>query len=483
MFMGDCMRKQILAIWLVLLGTISTYAQRKEIHILAANDMHAAIETFPQLAAIADSLRTLYPSLLIFSAGDNRTGNPINDMYEISSYPMVALMNQVGFNATTLGNHDFDVQSLPPLMGLSNFSYICANIAPGKSAGLHIVPTQVFDVDGLKIGVIGVVQVNQQGRPDTHPDNLKDIKFSLPKNAIAKYHEFSRHCNATILLSHIGYEADLEMARTYPWLNLIIGGHTHTQLSADEPLHKGVLITQNKNKLQKVTHITLTLKNGRVVSKKAEYIDVKSFPKKNELVEAMVCHFSDNPLFKRVVGYADVPFTERDQLTFMMCDAFISECNADISIVNNGGVRIDSLAAGNITMKDVLSMDPFYNEAIEMTLTGEDILRILTTYSRGSLYHLPRLGGIACEATVEKSDPYHDRLKTVKLKTLDGKEFDIAKTYKVVTNSYMASVCKPYVNQEGRSLNVRTSDILIRFLEKKQHVNYQKTDRLFVIEE
>lgn len=481
--MRGYMRKQILVIWLVLSGTISAYGQRKEIHILAANDMHGAIESFPQLAAIADSLRTLYPSLLVLSAGDNRTGNPLSDMYEISSYPMVALMNQVGFNATTLGNHEFDVQSLPPLMGLSNFSYICANITPGKNSGLHIVPTQVFDVDGIKVGVIGVIQVNQQGRPDTHPDNVKDIRFSLPKNTVGKYHEFSRKCNATILLSHIGYEADLEMAKTYPWLDLIIGGHSHTQLSADEPLHKGVLVTQNKSKLQKVTHITLTLKNGRVTDKTAEYIDVKKFPKKNELVAAMVSHFSENPLFKRVVGYADVPFTDRDQLTFMMCDAFISECNADISIVNNGGVRIDSLAAGNITMKDVLSMDPFNNEAVEMTLTGEEVLKLLITYSRGSLYHLPRLGGIVCEATVEKDDPYHDRLKTIRLKTLDGKEFDITRTYKVVTNSYMASICKPYLNQAGHSLNIQTSEVLIRFLEKKQHVNYQQTDRLFVDEE
>jgi 2',3'-cyclic-nucleotide 2'-phosphodiesterase (5'-nucleotidase family) len=396
---------------------------------------------------------------------------------------MVALMNQVGFNATALGNHEFDVQSLPPLIGLSNFSYICANISPKESTGLHIVPTKVLDVDGLKVGIIGAIQVNQQGRPDTHPDNLKDIRFSLPKNAIARYHEFSRRCNATILLSHVGYEGDLELAKTYPWLNLIIGGHTHTQLSADEPLHHGVLITQNKNKLQKVTHITLTLKHGRVTGKKAEYIDVKSFPKKNELVEAMVEHFSDNPLFQRVVAQADVPFTERDQLTFMMCDALLSECDADISIINNGGVRIDSLEAGDITMKDVLSMDPFYNDTFEMTLTGEEVLKILTTYSRGSLYHLPRVGGIICEAIVDKEDPDKDRLKNVRLKTLDGQEFDIHKTYKVITNSYMASIIPSFIDCTPHSLNIETSKILTNFIGRFETVNYQGVNRLLVTEE
>ena len=137
---------------LVLSVVCSAYGQKQEVHILAVNDMHATIEAFPKLAAIADSLRKLYPSLLVFSAGDNRTGNPLNDMYEVSSYPMVSLMNQVGFNATAVGNHEFDVKSLAPLMGYSNFSYICANMFPSPEAGLNIVPTKVFDVNGIKVG-------------------------------------------------------------------------------------------------------------------------------------------------------------------------------------------------------------------------------------------------------------------------------------------------------------------------------------------
>lgn len=457
--------KRSILLWLALLLAHFSYSQNREVHILAANDMHATIEAFPQLAGIADSLRTLYPSLLILSAGDNRTGNPKNDMFRIPSFPMVTLMNQVGFDATALGNHEFDVNSLPPLMTYSTFSYICANIFPSEEAGLHIVPTKVFDVDGIKVGIIGAIQVNAQGRPDTHPDNVKGIRFAQPKNIVGQYEEFSHQCDATILLSHIGYDADVEMAETYPWLDLIIGGHSHTQLSEDEPLHNGVLITQNKNKLQKVTHITLTIKDGKVTDKKAEYIDVKSFSQKNRMVEVMVEYFSNNPMFKRVVGYAETPFKTKDELNYLMCDAFLQEGKADISIVNNGGVRLDSLAVGDITMQDVLSMDPFYNEAIEMHLTGEEIIKILTTYSRGSLYHLPRVAGAICEATVDKNDKNKDRLKSIRLKTLDGEEFDIHKTYKVVTNSYMQSACKSYVGDPGQSLNIQTSVMLTNYLE------------------
>ena len=63
--------------------------------ILSVNDMHAAIDLMPRFAALVDSLRGVYPDLLVFSAGDNRTGNPINDQYDPVNYPMIAMMNQV----------------------------------------------------------------------------------------------------------------------------------------------------------------------------------------------------------------------------------------------------------------------------------------------------------------------------------------------------------------------------------------------------
>ena len=468
---------------LVLSVVCSAYGQKQEVHILAVNDMHATIEAFPKLAAIADSLRKLYPSLLVLSAGDNRTGNPLNDMYEVSSYPMVSLMNQVGFNATAVGNHEFDVKSLAPLMGYSNFSYICANMFPSPETGLNIVPTKVFDVNGIKVGIIGVIQVNSMGRPDTHPENVEGIRFTQPENVVGQYQALSKNWDVKILLSHIGYQEDLEMAERFPWFDLIIGGHSHTQLTAEEPLHNGVLITQNKNRLPMVTHISLTLEKGKVTQKKAEYIEVKKFPNENKLVAAMVDHFSDDPFFKRVVAQAEAPFKIKDQMTYMLCDALLTEGQGDICIMNNGGTRIDSLSAGDITVHDILAMDPFYNEAVTALVTGEDIVHIITTYSRGSLYHLPRVAGILCEAVVDKDDPNKDRLKSIKLKTLDGQDFDIYKTYRLVTSSYMATVCKQYFNSSTHSLNMLTSDMLTQFLEKKGIVNYASVNRLKVMED
>ena len=379
--------KKFTMTWLVLMLAVITYAEKREIHILAANDMHAQIEVFPQLAALADSLRTIDPSLLIFSAGDNRTGNPINDKYILQGYPMVALMNQVGFNGSALGNHEFDALSLKRLIGLSNFRYICANAFPSDSSGIKIVPCQVFDVEGLKVGVIGCIQLNPKGIPSTHPDNLNGISFKPAEEIIPQYEYLSKECDATILLSHLGYPDDIKMAEQFPWLDLIIGGHTHTQLNGNE-VKNGVLITQNRNKLHRVTYITLTVEDGKVVDKKAEYIDVRKYPKTVKVVEEMARFYNDNPTLRRILAIADTPFEAREELGCMMCDAFMEETGAEIGIVNPGGVRIESHPQGDITVRDVLEMDPFDNHAVVLELTGNEIAHMMLTTTRFIVYHM-----------------------------------------------------------------------------------------------
>ncbi|MBP7037121.1 MAG: hypothetical protein WAZ35_08505, partial [Bacteroidales bacterium] len=76
--------------------------------IFSVNDMHAAIDNFPKLAWIVDSLRSVYPNLLLIAAGDNQTGNPVNDQFPEKGFPVIDLMNAVGFNLSAVGNHEFD---------------------------------------------------------------------------------------------------------------------------------------------------------------------------------------------------------------------------------------------------------------------------------------------------------------------------------------------------------------------------------------
>lgn len=463
---------------LTLVLTTAAWAKQKEVNIVATNDMHANIDAFPQLGAIVDSLRAIDPSLLVFSAGDNRTGNPINDMYSIPSYPVTALMNQIGYNGSALGNHEFDLGSLPRLIGLSNFRYICANIHADDSTGVRTVPYQVFDVEGVKVGVIGVIQVNLMGRPDTHPDNLAGITFQKPEEVIPQYEFLRKECDVVILLSHAGYDEDKRLADRFPWIDLIIGGHTHTQLTSDEPLRNGVLITQNQNDLSTATHITLTVDSGRVTSKKANYISVKEYPAKNELVNDIVQSLNDNPFFNRVLAQAETPFTSREKIGYMLCDAIRTGTDADIAIINRKGVRMVYLPEGDITMRNVLQIDPFGNNTILISMSGRDFLDFLVQYSRMERDHFPHLSGIHAELTIDDKDTL--LINGITLYSEDGSEFDLHRDYIVATNSYITAVAKSLEYEKLVTINSLTSDLLVRYLHRKRKVNYQDVQRIFL---
>ena len=456
--------------------TLVTYGEKREVHILAANDMHATLEVFPQLAVLIDSLRTIDPSLLVFSAGDNRTGNPVNDKYRLPSYPMVALMNLVGFDATTLGNHEFDAHSLPQIIGYSHFKYICSNIFPSDSANLRIVPYQIYNIDTLKIGVVGAIQLSPNGIPSTHPDNLKGISFKYAKDVLPEYEWLSRECDVTILLSHLGYPEDIEMAKTFPWLDLIIGGHTHTQLKGTE-YYNGILITQNKNKFGSVTYITLTIEDGKITGKKAEYIDVKNYPRKNGLVESMINHFNDNPTFRRVLATAETPFETHEELGCLICDALKEEFSGDIAIENPGGVRIESHPVGDITVRDIFEMDPFDNNVVLLTLTGDELLKMMLSYCHNSVRSFPFVSGIKCEITLENDNK---KIKSVKLLKPDGSKLNMKKKYRVVTNSYLPATSEIPENS-ALPVNFQTTDVVMHYLEKKEKVSYQGVKRLTII--
>lgn len=469
--------KQLLLIVLALLFTIAGHTERRDIHILCTNDMHAAIGSFPQLAALIDSLRTSDPGLLVFSAGDNRTGNPLNDKYEIPAYPMVALMNMVGFNASALGNHEFDNHTFKRLVGLSNFRYLCANIQIDDTLGISTLPCQVFDVGGIKVGVVGAIELGPKGIPSTHPDNLRGIHFTQAADELGKYEWMRRDCDATILLSHLGYDNDVAMASRFPWFDLIIGGHTHKKLTDEERWHDGVLVTQNKNQLQHVTYVTLTVDSGRVVDKRAEYIDITSYPHKSKMVEAMVQFFNNSPQFSRVIAQATTPFGTKEELGYMMCDAYMDFYGADVALANPGGVRLSNLAKGDITVLDVLRLDPFDNHAVVLDLTGKELVDLMVNSCSGNVRSFPYVGGVHCEVTLDPANP--KKIKNVRLTTLDGKRFNLKRRYRVVTNNYITSL-SPLSEGVVQPQPDLTNNLVIRFLEKQGKVSYKGVSRVTV---
>ena len=212
--------------------SLSLSAQKKTVQVLALNDMHAYLDRAAALGGVIDSLRAINPNLLVLSAGDNRTGNPVNDMCSEPSRPMTEVMNAFGVNASALGNHEFDakIAGFKKQAERSNFPYLCANVTVPDSMGFKLDPYKIFEVDGVKIGVIGILQINQRGIPDCLADNVKGLVWTNPQKAAEKYVDIVRkQCDIEILLSHNGIDEDKISAQNMPQFDAIMGGHTHTR--------------------------------------------------------------------------------------------------------------------------------------------------------------------------------------------------------------------------------------------------------------
>ncbi len=465
------MKKKIMLSLLVLLTLTLSAQERRELHILSINDPHAAIEQFPRLGYVADSLRTLYPGLLILSAGDNRSGDPVNDMFEIPAYPMVALMNQVGFHATCVGNHEFDSNQdgLARLINLSNFSTLCANMEPDPKFKMRVKPYQVFDCDGISVGVLGITALGSMGTPESHPARLTGIRFMDPLETIRQYQFLREKCDVVLLLSHLGYDTDVKFSAELPWVDIIIGGHSHTQLNGGE-IHNGILITQNSKSIPFATHSTLVLQGDKIVEKKAECIAVKGMPGENKTIAELVRYFSENPAFKRVLAVAETPFEEREELGCMVCDAYIAETGADLSYQNAGGVRIENLPAGDITVGDVMKMDPFQNDLVELHVTGKELAAMLISCYDNDKQRFPYVGGMTCDIV---TDPVTQKIRKLTLYGKDGKKLNLKKTYHVVGNSYSVAVSPTDRADQGQSMGITTPDVIKNYLEHQGRVSFQ----------
>jgi 2',3'-cyclic-nucleotide 2'-phosphodiesterase (5'-nucleotidase family) len=284
-----------------------------------------------------------------------------------------------------------------------------------------------------------------------------------------------RQCDVVVLLSHLGYFTDVETAGKFPWFDVILGGHTHKQLKADEPLHNGVLVTQSGGYLQRAAYVTLTVDSGRVTDKRVEYIDVKKFPKKNKVIASLVESFGNSPKFSRVIARAETPFGVKEELGSMICDALKDAYGADVALTNPGGVRLGQLPAGDITVLDVLRFDPFDNKIVVMTLTGKQLLDLMMSCSQRRLRSFPYVSGVQCELTPDDDDA--TLVKTAKVTLADGKPLKMKQKYRVVTNSYVAStnLSAPVISQTYDDL---THDVIIRYLEKQKTVSYKGVRRL-----
>lgn len=229
-------------------------AQERHLLVLHTSDTHSCVEPvsknfsdtaqadkggFMRRATLVKQLRQQRPELLLLDCGDFSQGSAYYNLYR--GEVEVALMNEMGYDACTLGNHEFDygLQNLARLIKMAKFPFVCCNYDfKGTPCEGLVKPYIIIERAGARIGILGVAP-----QPDglITKSNYEPMKFIDPAEAAQPIIDILRnqeHCDLVICLSHLGwakgsgYDQDF-IART-TGLDLLLGGHTHTYLSHPE---------------------------------------------------------------------------------------------------------------------------------------------------------------------------------------------------------------------------------------------------------
>ena len=446
------------------------------IAVLSVNDMHSAIDMMPKFAALADSLRQVYPDLLVFSAGDNRTGNPVNDQYVPANYPMISLMNKVGFQLSAIGNHEWDggLDGLRQNIKDADFPFLCANAIIPEKLSLEVKPYEVFDVNGIKVAVIGLLETRADGNPGAHPMYFKEIRFKKGIDVLPDYAYLRKQNDVLILLSHLGFEEDIDVAERHSEFDAILGGHTHTLIEYPKK-YNGVMVTQAGSGLKNATLTLIEVRKGKVTDVKSQTLSVQHCRSKNREIQAMVDAYNADERFNQTLSKAVTPFENREELGCLFTDAIRDLSGADFAFCNTGGLRVNNLRKGPITVKDVYSIDPFNNEVVVYQMTGKQLERfIMESFKKNG--RTPSYVSGMSYTVMTASDGYP---KSVDIRPLGGR-FSKDAVYKVAMNSYMASTVRFESVDEGTSQYMTTEEMVVSYLKKHNNVSYKGEKRIFV---
>ena len=225
------------------------------ITLLHTNDTHSRIEPFgpgmgalsgrggiARRATLVSQLRRELGPVLLLDAGDVFQGTPYYNLYK--GKLDYRLMSMVGYDAGTLGNHDFDsgVEALVEAMGEARFPFLNCNFdCPGAPAlGQRLKPWLVREFPGVKVGITGVgVDFQNLVSPKDHKGVAWKDPYESLRPVVRQLREKER-VDLVVVLSHLGHDGkgerhdDLQMPKAVPGIDVIIGGHSHTFL--DQPV-------------------------------------------------------------------------------------------------------------------------------------------------------------------------------------------------------------------------------------------------------
>lgn len=436
---------------------IAAPATTKTITIVHTNDTHSRIESdtgmgFAKIAAKINELRAAKGSenVLVLDGGDTLHGLPIATISQGDS--IVKLLNAIGYDAMTPGNHDFNYgqERLVALSKKMDFPLIAANVKKADGTTL-LLPYTIKEVAGVKIGIFGLATPETTYK--THPKNVQGLTFADPsQSAKAMVAELQGKTDVIIALAHLGLDESStytseKVASEVAGIDLIIDGHSHTLLTEGKKV-KDTLIVQAGEYGKALGIVNLTLDADKKVSfsptlyTKENADTLIPDEKVATLINELKADFDtltgekigSTPV--KLIGEREFVRTGETNLGNLITHAMLTATGADIALTNGGGIRA-SIESGDITKKNIITVLPFGNYIVTLNVTGQEILAALEVGVTGypePAGSFPHVGGMTF--TLNKSKAPGSRISDVKIK---GKALDPSAVYALATNDFIAA--------------------------------------------
>ncbi|MHB1393244.1 MAG: 5'-nucleotidase C-terminal domain-containing protein [Clostridia bacterium] len=447
-----------------------------KVQILGANDLHGKIDvtstvsTRPgvsfgradYLAAYLRQREADNPNTFIIHSGDMIGGSsPVSAL--LQDEPTVEIMESIGFDVGTIGNHELD-EGIDELLRIvnggehengtdnydgMNFPLIAANIEYKDSGELVFEPYEIKEVDGVKLGFIGVATTATPA--NVMPTGIAKLVFTDEAEAIDKYVSElqAQGIEAIIVIAHVSGEQDGDSVKGViagvansisDAVDVIYSGHSHTRVDG---LVDNKLIAQAWEYGNAFADIDLEIDpvTKDVVSKSAEVVEVvqgqiepdaevaaildKYMQEVDSKVNAVVAT-SDFPMLK---GYPTKGIIGDRALGNFIADGMKYVMNADFALMNGGGVR-DNIDAGPVTWGELFNVQPFGNTLVKVDVTGQQLEEILNAMISPSYGPDSFIGGARYTWSTTTN-------KIVNLYDEDGQKLDPDAAYSLVVNNYM----------------------------------------------
>lgn len=429
--------------------------------ILHTNDFHGAVEpeTFQgsggtgeqgglvNLVSLIDQRRAEHagPTLLL-DAGDTFQGTYVSNSTQ--GQVVMAAMNIAGYDAWTLGNHEFDwgQEVLRSRIAQADCPVLAANLLDAKTGEIWdpVQPYTIIQAGRARVGILGLTY------PDTpvinKAQNVAGLTFRGAEETVRQYlPELDAQTDLIVVLSHLGYDGDLALAKAVEGIDVIVGGHTHLFLDLPRKIGETLIVQAGaKGQVLGRLELEVDLETGVVVqtASRSALLPVTGKPAKtNQEVQALVdatlaeaAETMNQPIGETAVALEPQrsgEFALGNLVVDAMLAADIDGQPGDIAMHNNGGIRA-SLSKGPVTYGQLYAVLPFDNQLMALDLTGAQVLRILE-HSVSDRPGSMQVAGMAFEFDMGRAPG-----KRILEASVGGRPLEPVEIYRVVTIDYLA---------------------------------------------